>query len=300
MRGCLAAATAIALLPLAACERQPATDDTPIENASAGNEAAERTPILPVARKMDREALLLAVNRAASAAAAGVDDAAAQGDLDGSEFSFAIRAGCDFTLPADAEATGESGTPRSPPRPKSVPAAAPPRGAAPAEEAGPSLTVDYDPEAERLRFRAIPDFSLDAAPPALVAGGPYEAVEGFWIARPWLLTPACPASRGGQSPPAGPERVVAIAQFFTAGDARTHRRSERAYEWVTRIAPEALPSPNLFDFVLTGRLQAQPGRKVVTCAAEADARPVCLISARITEARLERPGGEVLARWAGG
>ena len=322
MRSCPRAATAIALLLLAACERQPATTNDGLENASAGNTAAA-SPILPVARKMDREGLLLAVNRAASAAGAGADDRTAQDELGGTEFSFRFRAGCDFVLTAADEPDDKTISPRSPSRQKkAVDAAASPARAASAADPAPALTVEYDAEAERLRFRATPDFSLDAAPPALAGGTAYEAVEGFWVPQPWLLTPACPASApapdsapapapaadsapasaktGGRQAPATTERVVAIAQFFTAGDSRSHRRADRAYEWVSRIPPEALPSPNLFDFVITGRLQALPDRKIISCAAQGGARPVCIVSARITEVRLERPDGEVLARWASG
>ena len=229
-------------------------------------------PALPVIEPaLDREGLLIAVARAASAAALSSNDREAQRELDGDRFELRIRFGC--------------GGPRA------------------AADSGPrSWTFD---EKERvIRFRLEPDFAGDLPMMEAMAGGEFESVEGFWIRRPWLLSAGCAPTLDGPPPattaPPADERV-GIAQFFTEADPRTHRRDSRAYEATKRLEEKEAPSSHGYDLVLSGRLKALPDGRVIACAAaQAEAPPECIVSAGFDRVRIERPDTRaVVAEWDG-
>lgn len=278
-------APACACALLASCG--PAEPDNGVGNAAAPQN--ETSPsVLPVAvPPLDREALLIAVMRATTAAALGRDDAPAQRELEGKRFDLRIRFGCDG--PTDAQQP---------------------------------LGWRFDALTRTLRLSARPDVAGNDPLVAAVTGQDgIEEVEGFWIPRPWLLSAACPAVTPQPAPagesrpdeeepedretapaPPGPamtDQRIAIAQFFTGDDARTGRQTGRAYEAVVVLNEGTAPSGQGYDLVLSGRLQSLPGGRVIGCAAAAGGqRPNCIISAHIDEARMERPDdGTVLARW---
>jgi hypothetical protein len=287
---CVAAAVVVAALSTSACQRT--TDN---ENAQDGppNEVSQQ-PSLPVAEPpMDRATLLQAVARAASATALGQDDGNAQRRLDGKRFEVRIRFGC---------ATGVQ----------------PVKGDLP-------FSVRFDEEDRTLRVRAAPDLMLrDPAVPPL-ADQSTEAVEGFWLRRPWMLADGCPAvsrSQGraetepatdvpqsrdtpqGRAGDAARSAVysqrVGIAQFFTGADSRTGRREDRAYEASKVLAENEQPSAEGYNLVLSGRLRRLPGGRVIACRlGNADAPPECVVSAEFDRVRIEVPSTKnVLAEWS--
>ena len=265
-------------LLLAACKaggEDNRASAAPVENdvATAAVPPVTEPPI-------DREALLLAVIRAASVAASGQPDSNAQRMLDGKLFELAIRFGC---------------------------------GQAPAERQALGWRVDAD--SRTLRLSARPDVAADdPLVAAIVERGGFEAVEGFWVARPWLLTDTCPvapapepaetepgkAAEAAPTPaPAPAAQRVGIVQFFSPSDPRTGRRSGRPYQSVVQLAEGEAPPANGLNLILSGRLRALPGGKVIACAAVAQDRPPdCLVSAEVDRVRMERPeGGAPLAEW---
>lgn len=267
---------------LAGC--QPA--DT--SNAAGDNLVEDSVVNLPAAvapvAPMEREAILLAVAKAASARAAGVDDAALQRQLEGRPFEFSIRFGCS--------------------------------GAA-KELRSAALGWSYQPDQETLRLRATPTITADDPLAAMIGGEAVEAIEGFWVPLPWLLEAGCPAVVTESAEPAEPDALgdqaakgevgtgvrppkVGIAQFFTRSDARTRRRDRRAYEAVIAVEPGSPVGSKGFDLVLSGRLRPLPGKRVIECiAATIDLPPDCIVTADIDEVRMERPeDGNVLARWS--
>ena len=256
---------------------RPAQD--PAEQGKVAKARPER-PVLPVVEPpLDREALLLAVARAASATALGETDAAAQRQLDGDRFELRLRFGCRVVSNA---------------------AQPEPRG----------WTFE---EANRvIRFRVEPDFAGDLPMMEATAGGEFESVEGFWIRRPWVLSAGCPAPPQNASPeqeaapgstgsPPSLDERIGIAQFFTEADSRTLRRDSRAYEATKLLEETEAPSAQGYDLVLAGRLKALPGGRVIACsAAQSDAPPECIISAAFDQVRIERPDtGAVVAEWGG-
>jgi hypothetical protein len=258
---------------LAACAcGGPASQD----NASANTaNTAQQQPVpelpIPAAEAiLGREQLLLATQRAASDFAVGVDDAQRQKELAGSKFEFRMRFGCD----------------------------------GPSEEEAGSLGWSLSEESRALKVRATPTLSAADAPVKAIAGQAFEAVEGFWIREPWLLTAACP--QAGTEPEkrsqqdqgaAGVPQTVGIAQFFAARGARTVRRSGRAYEATTKLDEGDQPSGG-FDLVLRGRLVALPNGRVIACRAAESGRPSCVISVEFSKVSIERADThEQLAHW---
>jgi hypothetical protein len=270
------------------CDRPADGGANGIENeAGASLNLPSMVPVPEPA--LDRTALLGAVTRAASAQAAGADDTQAQRPLDGRQFEVRIRFGC-----------------RGPSK----------------DLKNEWLGWAFDAEQRTLRLRAAPTIASDDPLVQGMAGETeFEAVEGFWIPRPWLLEPVCPANAAIKAaPPSAQSQAqdrqpeapvtepspkwprVGIAHFYTAADPRTGRRDNRPYESVTTLpAADTLGSQG-FNLVLRGRLRAIQGRKVVHCvSSSAESPPDCIVSADIDQVAIERPETRTaVAEWGGG
>lgn len=239
--------------------------------AGTGNVAAPPAPesrTLPSPRpELGRAELLSAVDQAASAYAAGTEDRLAQAELAGRRFALRIRFGC------KGSRTGENAA---------------------------ALAWSYDEDDQALRLRATPDITLEPARNA-VDGGPVEAIEGFWIPRPWLLSVSCPA-RAEDEPAFSSESTIGIAQYFTPEDSRVERRSGRPYEALKKVSRDDVPLSGGFNFVLSGRLEPSPEGRVIDCqSGSADSRPRCIISAKFDRIAFENPAdGIILAEWGTG
>ena len=266
----------------AACEQRRAATDN-----NAAEQAATNQPALPAPQPtIDRAALLAAVVQAASAAAAGQGVPESLRLLDGREFELRIRFGCSG---ASTALSGES------------------------------LGWSFDSQQRTLRVRARPTIAKQEPLVAALGGEEVETVEGFWIPRPWLIEPLCPAGAAFQASPsadadpaegddeAAAEPVAAaprigIAQFFTSSDPRTRRRAMRPYEAVKTMDEGAPISSQGFDLVLSGRLRALPNRGVIACSARnADSPPECIVSAEFHRVWIEQPDTrQVIAEWGAG
>ena len=266
-------AIAMCLLAVAGC--QPRAEPSVNEQNDVADEAP--APSLPSAeRPLDRSAILIAAAKAGSAAALGQDDLNAHRDLDGKTFELRIRFGC---------STGTvSTTPTVAPKP------------------GP-FNVRFDSSSRTLRVRAVPDLTRDNPTVAAIAASGIEHVEGFWMRRPWLLTPGCPASTSapvGEPTVAASDQRVGIAQFSTSADTRTGRRDGRPYEATKVLEEGALPSRQGYDLVLSGRLKKLPDGRVIACrAVGVEAPPECVISAQFDRVRIQTPDGKsTLGEWS--
>lgn len=259
-------------MALTSCGREQPSEEPAAANAIV--EAPRPTPV--VEPPLDRERLLLAAIRAASAFAAGNKDSEAQRTLDGKRFELRVRFGCGD---GEDEARGWR----------------------------------FDEKNRTLRLRVRQDISEDDIVAASIAGGQFESIEGLWLRRPWLLAATCPATQAPaavEEPNADaavlPEPVVAaprvgVAIFSTAADSRTTRRQKRPYE-ATKVLGEAEgPSGQGYDFVMAGRLRALPDARVIACSSEsADLPPTCIISVHIDRVWIERPDTrEQIAEWTG-
>lgn len=190
-----------------------------------------------------------------------------------------------------------------------------------------SLTLTVTPE----------DLGASALVPATREGAvdKWEAVEGFWIARPWSGLDACPASATLAAPaptlapsPAQPatktpaedkaaegktvdevaappivqpERSAGLAAVFETGGSRLGRRQGQAYVHVIRgekgVAPT--PAPGGYALRLEGRLTAFADGKAVHCVQkDAESRPVCVAALRLDRLAFEDGAtGALLSEW---
>ena len=268
----------VAALLVSAC--QPANDPQ-VSNDTVSNETA-RLPRLPVAEApLNREAILHAAAKAASATALRQNDQGAQRGLDGNRFEARIRFGCP---------TSDPGVENSP------------------------FEVRYDAESRRLQVRASLDLTEAEPWVAALGAGQIEAVEGFWMRKPWLLAAGCSEAGGpsaidtpkntgdSPSPATKPASVwrVGVAQFFGATETRTTRRDHRAYETTKTLGEGERPSSQGYDLILSGRLRELPDGRVIACHVASDALPPeCVVSAKFDQVRIERADThETLADWS--
>ena len=276
-------------LPLASCG--PTSDDAATQNETVTKPRISSLPVLEP--PLDRAGMILAMARSASATALGEEDRAAQRQLDGKRFEVRVRFGC------------------------------PAGGARPEEER--SGTVSFDEDTRTLRLSVAPNVASDDPWIETLGGEGVEAVEGFWLRRPWLLSAGCPSLPDPPTEPAEPTELqprddqarrradpeadappaavatprVGIAQFFTESDPRGARRDKRAYDVTKTLDATATPSAQGYDLVLSGRLRKLPDGRVISCRMRAaDLPPDCVTAAEFSRVWIEEPATrEVLAQW---
>ena len=264
------ALAAAAGLVTAACQRDAEPPAAPAEPA----EPVVQTPP-PVIRDtaLDRRTLLEAVAQAAAGYAAGAT-ATGQDPLVGRQFDIRLAFGCE-----GAEAL-------------------------PADGAGDGLARwSWGPERETVRLSLTPG---DWSGSALIAGAGearWEAVEGFWVTRPWMTADGCPSLRGdplASGPVSSSPQTVGLAAVFETGGSRLGRRNGRAYTHAIRQAGDA-PLVALdagYRVRLQGRIVAFPDGRAIRCrAANPNQRPVCVAAVQLDRVAFETPTGESLSEW---
>lgn len=250
---------------LGACRNEAAVVEGNAQGeGNVANVAAPEPPPLPPAPLMlDRQALLIEAFKARSAAATGDAVSGEQEELDNRRFTFRIRLACSFA----------------------------PKGSDGMREAV------FDAEARRVSLSIAPDISLDIPFVAGTAGEGVEAAEGFWVRRPWLLTPSC-AGDGEQA-----AREIGLVQYYSAEEPRTARRGGRPYEATVTLAEGTeATAPGSWDLVLAGRLRKRPDGRVISCRPPAEgAVPACLVSVEFENVAIEEVAtGAIVARWERG
>lgn len=163
----------------------------------------------------------------------------------------------------------------------------------------------YDEEDQALRLHVAP-VSWGAADWGIENGSPIEAIEGFWITRPWSLAESCPRRTGqaiatGMEPVTLPGQTLAVAQFYTGDARRSALRDGRPFESVQRVPRDEFDASRGFRLLLSGRIDQVPGGGPVRCIQPAgiEQRPICVVAVTLDEVRIENPiGDEVLATWS--
>lgn len=295
--------TAIVLVfSLAAC-RAERTPDQNLEEAASN--LANLMPIPATAPTLDRSGLIDAAEEAASAFATGTDDSGLQRSMAGRRFAFRMAFGCPgYPLP---------------------------------DSAAPSMRLKVREDGKSYEVRAT--FSLTAADAGLARPADdatrkansdtlpaIEAVEGFWIQRPWMRAEQCPkypihlddakvdgelsvtdTKKASDKPPVAkiaPDHSIGLARFFTTADSRVGARAGRDYVKVVTIDEGSKPPPGVF-LVVEGRLRAWPDGKVIECRDAIDdgrptgGRPSCIIGTTIDRVAFERADDRsVIAEWS--
>lgn len=134
------------------------------------------------------------------------------------------------------------------------------------------------------------------------AGETWEAIEGFWLPRPWQVADGCPVARGDplQTVAAVSPQTLGLAAVFEAGGSRVGRREGRAYQFTVRAEGEEklAPPEDGFRLLLEGRVAAFPSGRGVECRASGpEERPVCIVATRLDRVAFEQPDGTVQAEW---
>jgi hypothetical protein len=221
-----------------------------------------------------RSDLIALASRAADAAAAGRGVPSEVAKAEGRRFEILIPFGCEGSV---------------------------------AEDSNNAMQWRYEEDARTLRVRATPtSWSVRDWWPGSDAGPQdIEAIEGFWISRPWTGSESCPAagsaSAMGTDAITLPGQTLALAQFFTADGARQGRRDGKPFETVTKAQRDDVPGRRGFRLRLTGRIAKVPGSAPVMCHQPAgpEQRPICVIGTTVDEVTIENPvTDDRLATWS--
>jgi len=236
------------------------------------------TPTVVVPTTLTRAALLAATSRAASAYAAG-DRLEGVDPLVGRPFALRVPFGCDGPQPTVDEAAGDG-----------------------------LARWSWGPENRTIQLSLTPGNWLNTALISGAAGGSdWEAVEGFWIPRPWLTVGDCPAIRADplQSGDGAPSpQTVGLAAVFKSDDSRVGRRDGRAYAFTIRPTgdtPLTAPAGG-YRVILEGRLASFPEGRAIRCRASSpDQRPVCVAAIRLDRVAFANADSSVLlSEWRPG
>jgi len=274
------------VLGLAQCDREPR--EQPID-AEPIVETPVPEPDIATPTSLDRADFLGAISRAGSAYATGTTASGAD-PLVGRTFAIRLPFGCGRPDRAPSEATpGADAATRAP-------------------DAG-LPTLAWGPENETLRLSLTPD---DWSDTALItssgAGDRWEAVEGFWLSRPWLGSETCPQRidrdpLGGGTGQADPQ-TVGLASVHETNSSRLGRRDGQAYRFTLRGEDDRapVPSPMGYRVVLEGRFASFPDGRAIRCrAASIDQRPVCIAAVQLDRVAFEDgSSGSVLSEWRPG
>ena len=268
----LVLATLAVSLMLAQCDR---SEVRPVD-AKPALADPEPAPDLASPTALTRAGLLAETSRAASAYAAG-ERPEGPDPLVGRPFALRVPFGCD--------------------------------GPPPTATAGDGVAHwSWGPENRTIRLTLTPGDWLNTGLISSAAdGSAWEAVEGFWIPRPWLSAAACssiradPLQSGGGAPA---PQTVGLAAVFTAEDSRVGRRNGRAYAFTIRPTgdtPLAAPE-NGYRLVLEGRLASFPDGRAIRCRAGGpDQRPVCIAAIRLDRVAFTSADSSVLlSEWRPG
>lgn len=256
-------------LLLSQCDRP---DTPPIEAEPVAEPPP--APVIPAPAALTRAELLAAVSRAASAYASG-EPAAGPDPLVGRPFAIRLPFGCGGPQPAASDGAGDG-----------------------------LAQATWGPERRTIQLSLTPGDWMSTALVSTTAGGSdWEAVEGFWVARPWLGAETCSGVRAdplqsGQGAPS--PQTVGLAAVFKADESRVGRRNGRAYAFTVRAEGDApLTAPaNGFRAVVEGRLAAFPGGQAIRCRASGpDQRPVCIAAIQLDRVAFTTAAGEVLSEW---
>lgn len=253
-------AVAVALL-VTACSRPVEPVKAPAPEPLQPVISLPPAPTQPSA--LTRADLLAGVALAASAHGAGSTYPKAVAELAGRRFTLAMPFGCDGPAEAGAGASYTLGS------------------------GGRALKLTAQPE----------QWTNTDWKQSFADIGEVEALEGFWLRRPWLLESACPAKFPALPGALPSPETVGLVRVFEAEGSRLLRRGDRPYEITRKVDPETPPPAGGFRLVLEGRIAEAKGQPVRCRSARPDQRPTCLVAVEFDRVAIEDPQGETLAQW---
>jgi hypothetical protein len=169
----------------------------------------------------------------------------------------------------------------------------------------PQVTVSYDAAQSSLTLTAQPGMwsSLPVMQPLLDAGKA-EAVEGFWVPRPWTASEACPPADSAplpaiSTPPTA--QTVGLAQIFTPGSSRTMRHGEHPYSLTRKLTAADMDMlSHSYHLILEGIISGYPDGQALHCWNEApDHHPICVFAVTLDRVAFrDAVTGKLLANWS--
>lgn len=175
--------------------------------------------------------------------------------------------------------------------------------------------LTLDPADKSLTVSAQPQVWTGAPwlGPIVGQDPPVEAVEGFWLRRPWTNSELCPAtpvpppapSGGVAPPPAASPESLGLVRIYRSGDSRLKRHVRHPYRVVLKLSDARLPLDRRFWLVIEGRVAPLDGGdgkgQPIRCSApSSDVRPVCLVGVELDHVAVQAQAtGQSLADWAG-
>ncbi len=166
----------------------------------------------------------------------------------------------------------------------------------------PQLGVSYDAEKQSITLTARPGTWTTLPLIQGLGSAEIDAVEGFWIPRPWTSARDCPPPMDNPAPatPTPPTaQTIGLAQIFEVGGSRVSRHAERPYIFTRKIPPgdnAALTSS--YRLVLEGRITGFGKDSALRCWMEApDHHPVCLFAVTLDRVAFEDEQGKQIANW---
>jgi hypothetical protein len=169
----------------------------------------------------------------------------------------------------------------------------------------PQTTVSYDAAQGSLTVTAQPSVwtSLPVMQP-LLDSGEIEAVEGFWVPRPWTMSETCPLPSNAPPPPIitpATAQTLGLAQIFGPGSTRTLRHSEHPYSLTLKLDPtNADLLSHSYHLLLEGTITGYPDGQSLHCWSEAaDHQPICIYAVTLERVSFQDAAtGKILTSWS--
>jgi len=238
-------------------------------------------PEAPAARILSRSDIIAIANAAADASSSGSQLSESASAAEGSRFEVDLPFGCDGPAVEDSREAFQWRY----------------------DAKSSSLRVSVVPAVfEASEWLGEPSSDVGNAMPTATRG---EALEGFWIARPWSSRGTC-ESGGSTAIPLGidavtlPGQTLGLAEIFTEEGSRSARRGGKPYESVRRMDATDLKIDQGLRVRLSGRIARFPNGSTVRCRQPAgkDQRPVCIVAVSFDDVAIENPSTkETIATW---
>lgn len=271
----LIAAAAGSALTFILIQKEPVREPAHGEQAVSESKPVVQVPKIPVIPTppppLDRAALLEAVSNAADSVASGTALPQSNAALVGRSFVLRLPFGCAGEMPDDGKQESWAGW-------------------------------RFNPKSRALRLTARASNLADAEWVKQLAGDmSFDAVEGFWIGRPWTRADQCRAgdSTTSNDMSSTPAQRLAIAQFYSPEGSRTLRRGDRPYSSTVKLEEDQSPSALGYQLQLEGKLSGFSDGQPVHCVQEKPAvEPRCLIAVEFERVAFVAPGkDEPIVEW---
>ncbi|NIJ15782.1 hypothetical protein [Sphingobium vermicomposti] len=251
-------------------EQAPSPQPTQAEPKQPPKVEVPKIPVIPVPPPpLDRAALLAAAASAADATASGGAMPPSNAQLVGRSFILRMPFGCagEMTDGADDAWAGWS----------------------------------FNPKSRALRLRARANSLADTEwVKTLAADMKFDAVEGFWIRRPWTRADQCPAEGGVLKDVAASQgQRLAIAQFYSPEGPRTLRRGDRPYSSTVKLEEGEAPSARGYQLQLEGKISGFADGQPIHCFQhDVSLAPRCLIAVQFERVAFVAPDKpEPIVEW---